>query len=303
MFGRADDQLKVRGYRVEPAEVARALTNHPRVKEAAVGLRTIAEDLDTLVGYVLVDGAPVTAGELARHLRSLLPSYMVPSRFVFLDALPLTPTGKVEQRLLSQLALPSTEAEDQTGKSPIEPVQAIWERVLGHDELELDDDFFDVGGDSLLVTWVVTELGQLVGQELELSLLLQDSTIAGLARIPKERGPGRPLSSSPCVPVRRSDRSIWSTRSAARSWSTASWRQRSSRSCASLGCAGGRPSAGRRGPCSRWRRFTWRSCGRFSRAARGSPQGADRLGRVHGGVPRRRLLEAHPRQPQDLALR
>lgn len=202
-IGRADDQIKVRGYRVEPAEVARALTNHPRVKEAAVGLRTIAEDLDALVGYVVVDGAPVTAGELARHVRSLLPSYMVPSRFVFLDALPLTPTGKVDQRLLSQLALPSTEAEDQTGKSPIELVRAIWERVLGHDEIELDDDFFDVGGDSLLATWVVTELGQLVGQELELSILLQDSTIAGLARILKERAPAaRPGQTSEIITLR-----------------------------------------------------------------------------------------------------
>lgn len=181
--GRADNQIKVRGYRVEPGEVELALTGHPHVREATVGLRAIGADVEALVAYVVTDGKPVSVSDLLQHVRATLPDYMVPSRFVFLDALPLTPSGKVDQRLLSQIELlsPTTEAAPDAD-SLLETVRSIWQRVLGHNELEDEDDFFDVGGDSLLATWVVTELSQVVGREIELLVMLEDSTMAGIAR-------------------------------------------------------------------------------------------------------------------------
>jgi amino acid adenylation domain-containing protein len=180
--GRTDNQIKVRGFRVEPGEVELTLTDHPQVRQAAVGMRRIAADVDALVAYVVTDGASLTASELSKHVRASLPDYMVPSRFVFLDALPLTPSGKIDQLSLSEIEIPSSEiaAPAETG-SLVETVRSIWERVLGHDELEEDDDFFDVGGDSLLATWVVTELSRATGREIELSVLLEDSTMAGIA--------------------------------------------------------------------------------------------------------------------------
>lgn len=180
--GRSDDQIKVRGYRVEPGEVELALTGHPGVAQAAVGLRELGGGVSALVGYVVTDGSGVTASDLSRHLRARMPDYMVPSRFFFLDALPLTRTGKTDRRLLGEVELPAPAGDSPVpGESLAAIVSEIWERVLGHNEFEPDDDFFDVGGDSLLATWVVAELSQALGREIDLSLLLQDSTLKGLA--------------------------------------------------------------------------------------------------------------------------
>lgn len=181
-LGRSDDQIKVRGFRVEPGEVELALTDHPHVRQAAVGLRTIASNSEALVGYVVGQGAPVTALELTRYLHDRLPDYMVPSRFVNLDALPLTPSGKVDRKLLSGIALPDYGQPPARNDTVVNVVRAIWQRVLGHDEFEPDDDFFDIGGDSLLATWVVAELSLALGRPIELSILLEDSTMNGLAR-------------------------------------------------------------------------------------------------------------------------
>ena len=121
--------------------------------------------------------------QLRDHLQSRLPDYMVPSRFVFLDALPLTPTGKIDQRGLSEVDLPAFVTYDgENNGSLVDTLRSIWERVLGHDEFELDDDFFDVGGDSLLATWVVAEMSHALGREFGLSILQPHSTITGIAR-------------------------------------------------------------------------------------------------------------------------
>lgn len=180
--GRSDDQIKVRGYRIEPGEVELVLAGYPGVAQAAVGLRALAGGVSPLVGYVVTDGSAVTASDLSKYMRARLPDYMVPSRFFFLDALPLTRTGKTDRRLLSEVELPAPAGESPArGESLAAIVSDIWERVLGHNEFEPDDDFFDVGGDSLLATWVVAELSQALGREIDLSLLLQDSTLKGLA--------------------------------------------------------------------------------------------------------------------------
>jgi amino acid adenylation domain-containing protein len=193
--GRADGQLKVRGFRVEPAEVENALLSHPRVESAAVGLRDVADGVSVLVAYLQIDG-PVSHRDVADHVRGLLPAYMVPARYLSVAAMPRTASGKIDTRTLADLELPS--APGPQGPSPAELVTAIWTRVLGHDEFAGDDDFFEVGGDSLLATWVVAELRQALGRPVELSVLLDNSTVQDLAAI---------LGSMPSAPTPRASSS------------------------------------------------------------------------------------------------
>jgi amino acid adenylation domain-containing protein len=197
-IGRADGQLKVRGFRVEPAEVENALLHHPRVDAAAVGLREVADGVPALVGYVQARGE-VPHRELTEHLRDRLPGYMIPSRFVAVPALPRTASGKVDSRALAALELPLAAGPPASGPASLAgAITAIWQRVLGHDEFDEQDDFFDVGGDSLLATWVVTELGQQLGRTISLSVFLDYSTVADLAAAVEAHdapGPQRPRSS------------------------------------------------------------------------------------------------------------
>lgn len=179
--GRADGQLKVRGFRVEPAEVESALSSHPRVDAAAVGLREVTDGVSVLVAYLQTDGA-VSQRELTDHVRGLLPAYMVPSRHVPVAAMPRTASGKIDGQALALLELPAAPDAPLPAAGPdlTALVTAIWVRVLGHDDFEADDDFFDVGGDSLLATWVAAELGQAVGRPVELSVFLEHSTVEEL---------------------------------------------------------------------------------------------------------------------------
>lgn len=182
-IGRADRQIKVRGFRVEPAEVELGISNHPLVQQAAVRLQTVADDVNVLVAYVVIGANQLTALDLSEYLRKSLPDYMVPSRFIFLESLPLTSTGKVDQQKLNEISLAPAAADPHaTEISRVEMLRSIWERVLGHDEFELEDDFFEIGGDSLLATWVVAEIGNSVGRQFDLAMLLEDSTIPGIAR-------------------------------------------------------------------------------------------------------------------------
>ncbi|MGW4393648.1 amino acid adenylation domain-containing protein [Amycolatopsis nivea] len=201
--GRSDGQLKVRGFRVEPAEVEQALTSHPRVALAAVGLREVSEGVSVLVGYLQTDGA-VSHREVVDHLRDLLPPYLIPARTLVVDSLPRTASGKVDGRALAALPLPDAPARPGETASADDLVTAIWTRVLGHDEFEPDDDFFDVGGDSLLATWVVAELSQALDRPLDLSLFLEYSTVEDLAVALETlaSGPPRELPSSQIVTLR-----------------------------------------------------------------------------------------------------
>ncbi|WP_431873296.1 amino acid adenylation domain-containing protein [Amycolatopsis sacchari] len=192
--GRTDGQLKVRGFRVEPAEVEQAITSHPRVIAAAVGLREVTEGMPVLVAYVQSENE-LSARELTEHLGDLVPPYMIPARYVTVASLPRTASGKIDGRALSGLDLPAPETAP--GQSIPDLVTAVWTRVLGHDEFEGDDDFFDVGGDSLLATWVVAELGQALDRPLELSLFLEYSTVEDLTVALEALAPGPVREGSP----------------------------------------------------------------------------------------------------------
>jgi amino acid adenylation domain-containing protein len=182
-LGRIDRQLKIRGYRVEPGEIESALCRHVQVSQATVVKREVDDGIAQLVAYV-VCLCPVPAeDELRRLLRRSLPDYMIPARFVHLDQLPLTPSGKVDR-----FALPAPEYSPEPGPSFVAPqselevlIAAIWSEVLGIEQIGLHDDFFELGGHSLLATRVVSRLRERCDSRFTLQHLFEGSTVAELA--------------------------------------------------------------------------------------------------------------------------
>jgi amino acid adenylation domain-containing protein/non-ribosomal peptide synthase protein (TIGR01720 family) len=179
--GRVDHQIKIRGYRVEPGEIETVLSGHPEVAKAVVLAREDKPGHKRLVAYVVAEpGAVVDQDELGAFAARSLPVYMVPSAFVVLDALPVTATGKVDRA-----ALPEPVAADpDTYVAPADPVQerlaAIWAEVLGVEQPGIDDNFFALGGDSILAIQVVSRARQ-AGLWLSSKDLFVAQTIAALA--------------------------------------------------------------------------------------------------------------------------
>jgi len=207
-LGRLDDQVKVGGFRVEPGEVEAVLAAHPEVARAAVVARDDGNGRTRLVGYVVArPGSAADAGELRRWLRARLPPYMVPSALVPLDALPLSAHGKVDRRALPAPAALEPAAEpDGTGAGDLGGALAeIWREVLGTPRVDAGDDFFDLGGHSLLGMQVLSRVRQRWGVELPVRALFDAPTLAGLAaRIDAARAePAAPQ--PPLRPVRRDE--------------------------------------------------------------------------------------------------
>ncbi|MEW5929242.1 MAG: amino acid adenylation domain-containing protein [Gemmatimonadota bacterium] len=194
-LGRVDQQVKIRGYRIEPGEVEAALRAHPAVREAVVVAREDTAGERRLVGYVVpaADAAFDEAG-LRDRLRESLPDYMVPAAFVPLEALPLTPNGK-----LDRAALPAPEAvgagasEYVAPRGPTEEALAeIWAEVLRRDRVGAHDDFFALGGHSLMATQVISRVRGRLGAELQLRDLFAASTLEAFARRVEAAGPAAP---------------------------------------------------------------------------------------------------------------
>ncbi|HVW28435.1 MAG TPA: amino acid adenylation domain-containing protein, partial [Polyangiaceae bacterium] len=183
-LGRKDDQIKLRGHRIELGHVQAALEGCPGVLRAAAVVRGAGEDR-RLVAYVAGD---VHEGDVRRHLASILPPYMVPSAFVVLASLPLTPGGKIDRAALpepsiaSKRVAPSTEIE--------RTLLAIWEAVLGRSELGVTDDFFAVGGDSIQSLRIVAR-ARAEGISFSLKQMFEHSTVAALAGVAKRTVSGR----------------------------------------------------------------------------------------------------------------
>ncbi|GIG60040.1 hypothetical protein Lfu02_44120 [Longispora fulva] len=175
---RLDDQVKVRGHRVEPGEVAARLREHPAVAQAAVVVRDGA-----LVAYVVqpLGVGAVTGEELREFAGRLLPAHLVPSAVVVVGALPLTPAGKVDVR-----ALPAP-APRPAGRTPAagteELIAGIWADLLGASGVGADDDFFALGGHSLHAVRVVARLRAAAGREVPIRELFAHPTVEGLARV------------------------------------------------------------------------------------------------------------------------
>jgi amino acid adenylation domain-containing protein len=193
-LGRIDQQIKIRGYRVEPGEIEAQLELHPGVREAVVVAREDSPGEKRLAAYVVADGAEPEASELRRHLAERLPEYMIPSAFVLLGSLPRTPNGKINRR-----ALPApTEGEDRVlfvaPRTPVEEALCgIWVEVLGVEQVGVNDNFFKLGGHSLLAMQLLSRLRGTFHLELPLRVLFEAPTVAelSLALVEHEARPGQ----------------------------------------------------------------------------------------------------------------
>jgi len=197
-LGRADRQVKVRGFRIELGEIESVLTRRPGVRACAVTARDDHADGKRLVAYVVPASTPApTTGELRRQLQTELPDYMVPNAFVFLDALPLTATGKVDRE-----ALPAPGAErpvlDYAYVAPASDLETtigrIWQEVLGLERVGVHDNFFDLGGHSLLMVRAHHRIQTAVRGTVPLVELFRHPTVHALAtHLGRERAGRREL--------------------------------------------------------------------------------------------------------------
>jgi amino acid adenylation domain-containing protein len=183
-LGRRDNQVKIRGHRVELSEIETALRQCPEVKNAAVIYRRVEQDEPALCAYVSSrNGTAAAETELRAHLRKTLPEYMMPSRIAYVDSFPLTPSGKIDRRALpaphastAQAAL----ARMSMANEVEETILSAWRGVLVRNGIGLQDNFFDVGGHSLLMMRVFSQLKRRF-QSLTITDLFQFPTVSGLA--------------------------------------------------------------------------------------------------------------------------
>ncbi|MFI2234638.1 amino acid adenylation domain-containing protein, partial [Nocardia testacea] len=190
--GRTDFQVKIRGFRIELGEIEAALLGLPEVAQTAVVAQSDPRTGDRLVGYVVPSGgaAGVDTGRIQSELGRRLPSYMVPSVFVELDALPLNANGKLDRKALPE---PVFEVlEFRAPSTPIEEIVAgVYAEVLGVDRVGADDDFFALGGNSLVATQVAARLGKALNATVPVRMLFEAPTVAGLAvRVEQHAGSG-----------------------------------------------------------------------------------------------------------------
>ncbi|WP_346764323.1 amino acid adenylation domain-containing protein [Rhodococcus sp. B10] len=179
-IGRTDFQVKFRGQRIELGDIESALLSHPSVSQAVV-LVAVTSTGDQLAGYVvLAPGADADSSELTTFVRDILPSYMVPTAIVVLDALPLGTSGKLDRKALpspefrvNEYLPPTTAAE--------EIVAEVYSQVLGLPRVGTDDNFFDLGGNSLVATQVVARIGAALDTRVPVRVLFEAPTVAALA--------------------------------------------------------------------------------------------------------------------------
>jgi thioesterase domain-containing protein/acyl carrier protein len=190
--GRVDHQVKIRGFRIELGEVETALLEHPAVAEAVVTVNEdCAGDKRLAAYFVPGKGAEVSMARLREFLRHKLPEYMVPTVFMALESLPLSPNGKIDRR-----ALPSTiglRPDLETGLSaPSDELELkltrVWEKVLNVSPIGTDENFFELGGHSLLAVRLFAQIEKSFGENLPLATLFQAPTVRQLARILRDKG-------------------------------------------------------------------------------------------------------------------
>ncbi|MDA0811408.1 MAG: amino acid adenylation domain-containing protein, partial [Verrucomicrobia bacterium] len=185
-LGRTDDQVKIRGFRIELGEVESALQEHPAILQAAAGVQEFAPGDKRLVAWaVWRDEKRPSDKELAEFLKTRVPEYMAPSSYVTLDALPLTPHGKVDRRALAVADAVPAEAETVARKGPSSPMelrlQLAFQTVLRR-SVGVDESFFDLGGNSLQALNLLIQAEHIAGRRIPLEALYENPTPEGLAR-------------------------------------------------------------------------------------------------------------------------
>jgi amino acid adenylation domain-containing protein len=182
-LGRTDEQVKIRGFRIEPGEVEAVLSDHLEVREAVVVAREDAPGDRRLVAYVVAaESAAVTPAELRAHLKGRLPEYMVPSAVVVLESLPLTPSGKVARRALPAPEYAVAETGHVAPRTPVEEVLAeIWAEVLRLERVGVHDNFFDLGGHSLLIMHLLARIQATFDLEISIRTVFSMPTLEAMA--------------------------------------------------------------------------------------------------------------------------
>jgi thioester reductase-like protein len=186
-LGRIDQQVKIRGFRIELGEIEAVLNRHPAVREAVVADREDASKHKQLAAYIAIhQGQEVTMNDLRNFIKDQLPDYMIPATFTFLDALPLTSSGKVDRRALPE---PDTDRPELTEtfvapRNPSEKVMVdIWAGILGLERIGIYDNFFDVGGHSLLSMQLVSQVEKMFQIEIPLQNFFETPTVSGLVEV------------------------------------------------------------------------------------------------------------------------
>jgi amino acid adenylation domain-containing protein len=189
-LGRLDRQVKIRGFRVEPESVERALLQHPCVREAVVVTDGTEAGERRLVAYMTTESGSLAGSDVRRFLRERMPVYEIPSAIVLLNAMPLNRNGKVDLD-----ALPDPASADVGGMSSVEPNDAlerrllrIWRRVLETESISPLDDFFDLGGHSLMAVNLFALIEEETGLRLPLSMIFEAPTVRQLAEVLRSNG-------------------------------------------------------------------------------------------------------------------
>jgi acyl carrier protein len=178
--------LKVRGHRIEPGEIEAALAAHPTVRESLVLVKHDARGRERLVAYVIpAQGAEINAAGLRAFLKQRLPEYMIPAAIAPVAAWPLTPGGKLDRGALPEPEIRTAEMDALyvVPRTHLEKeITAIWRQVLGVEKVGLNDNFFDLGGHSLLMAEIFARLTQVTNQELTMIELFEYPTVGALAQ-------------------------------------------------------------------------------------------------------------------------
>ena len=184
-IGRIDHQVKLRGFRIELGEIESVLAEHPAVRQPVVIAREDTPKDKRLVAYLTASGTAPTTSKLRAFLHEKLPDYMIPSTFVFMENFPLTPNGKVDRRALPapESGRPDLETNFISPRNEIErTVASIWEKVLKIEKVGVGDNFFDLGGHSLLIVQVHHQIQQKFQTDLNIAQMFQYPTIQSLAQ-------------------------------------------------------------------------------------------------------------------------
>ena len=184
-LGRIDQQVKVRGFRIEPGEIESALLTHSQIREVAVIIREDSTAGKQIVAFIVTDKGPgLSLQELRQHVKSLLPFYMRPSRYVLVEGLPLNVNGKIDRNALMRTHLPEETHKAALPETPTEKILCgIWAAVLKREEVGVEDDFFAFGGHSLLAVSLISQITRCFGRDLALDKVFQYSTPREMARL------------------------------------------------------------------------------------------------------------------------
>ncbi|GMQ81616.1 MAG: hypothetical protein BMS9Abin05_1048 [Rhodothermia bacterium] len=185
LLGRIDHQVKIRGFRVEPSEIEAVLARHESVQQIVVVPRETDGGPKKITAFVVAIGSRVSALELRRYLAAELPDYMIPANFVFLDSLPLMSNGKLDHRSLQSGSFePARTAE--LLAPPANPTEVflarIWKHALGLERIGMDENLYDLGGDSITALMIVNRIRATTGLSIPVDVLLRSQTVRALSR-------------------------------------------------------------------------------------------------------------------------